>query len=71
MSMRILIIISIVIITSFRANAAEQDSIKGSDQIILIADMQLQIDINQAMNNMYNFKFEKAEQEFMYFKKKY
>ncbi len=47
------------------------DSINKSDHIILIADMQVQIDINQAMNDMYNFKFEKAEREFRYFKQKY
>lgn len=69
--MRILIIISIAILSFFKANAVELDSVKKNEQIILIADMQLQIDINQAMNDMYNFKFQKAEQEFKYFKKKY
>jgi tetratricopeptide (TPR) repeat protein len=51
--------------------AAEQDSVIKSDHIILIADMQIQIDINQAMNDLYNFKFEKAEKQFRYFKQKY
>ncbi|MEQ9164981.1 MAG: tol-pal system protein YbgF, partial [Fulvivirga sp.] len=69
--MRKLLITSIVILSAFKASAVELDSINKSEQIILIADMQLQIDINQAMNDMYNFKFKKAEQEFKYFKKKY
>jgi hypothetical protein len=41
------------------------------NQIILISDMQTQIDVNQAMNDLYNFKFEKAEREFKYMKHKY
>ncbi|MEQ9116846.1 tol-pal system protein YbgF [Fulvivirga sp.] len=69
--MRKLLITSIVILSALKASAVELDSINKSEQIILIADMQLQIDINQAMNDMYNFKFKKAEQEFKYFKKKY
>ena len=43
----------------------------GDDQVILIADMQLQIEINQAMNDLYNFKFDKAEQQFRWLKQKY
>lgn len=42
-----------------------------TEHIILIADMQLQIEINQAMNDMYNFKFDKAEQQFRWLKQKY
>ncbi|WP_255518094.1 lipopolysaccharide assembly protein LapB [Fulvivirga sp. M361] len=42
-----------------------------SDQVILIADMQLQIEVNQAMNDLYNFKFDKAEQQFRWLKQKY
>lgn len=53
------------------SNVMEEDSIKKSDHIILISDMQLQIDINQAMNDMYNFKFDKAEQQFRWLKQKY
>ncbi len=41
------------------------------NQIILISDMQTQIDVNQAMNDLYNFKFDKAEREFKYMKHKY
>ncbi|MEM8568947.1 MAG: tol-pal system protein YbgF, partial [Bacteroidota bacterium] len=42
-----------------------------NDPVILIADMQLQIEINQSMNDLYNFKFDKAEQQFRWLKQKY
>ncbi len=48
-----------------------EDSINVDDHIILIADMQLQIEINQSMNDMYNFKFEEAERQFRWLKQKY
>ncbi|MTI19561.1 tetratricopeptide repeat protein, partial [Fulvivirga sp. RKSG066] len=50
---------------------AHQDSVKADDHIILIADMQLQIEISEAMNDLYNFKFEKAEKQFRWLKQKY
>ena len=43
----------------------------GEEHIILISDMQLQIDVNQAMNDMYNFKFDEAERQFRWLKQKY
>lgn len=50
----------------------ELDSLgDDGDQVILISDMQMQIDVNQAMNNLYNFKFDAAEREFQYLKVKY
>ncbi|MCA6078113.1 tetratricopeptide repeat protein [Fulvivirga sedimenti] len=64
------------VLLSWHASAQDSelklDSL-GDDgnQIILISDMQTQIDVNQAMNNLYNFKFEKAEREFRYMKHKY
>lgn len=47
------------------------ESVDTGDQIILISDMQVQIDVNQAMNDLYNFKFDKAEKEFRYLRYKY
>ncbi|HNP17445.1 MAG TPA: tetratricopeptide repeat protein [Fulvivirga sp.] len=65
-------VISILfIICAIPSYAVKPDSVNKSEQIILVADMQIQIDINQAMNDMYNFKFEKAERQFRYFKQKY
>lgn len=39
--------------------------------LILINDLRIQIEATQALNDMYNFKFEKAEQQFRWFKQKY
>ncbi|MCU0418242.1 MAG: tetratricopeptide repeat protein [Cyclobacteriaceae bacterium] len=38
---------------------------------VLIADINVQIEATQALNDMYNFKFERAEQQFRWFKQKY
>jgi len=39
--------------------------------LILINDPSIQIEATQALNDLYNFKFEKAEQQFRWFKQKY
>ena len=44
---------------------------KKDTTIILINNIAMQIEINQAMNDLYNFKFEKAEQQFRWFQQKY
>ncbi|UII27797.1 tol-pal system protein YbgF [Fulvivirga maritima] len=51
---------------SFAQSDNEEDK-----QVILLSDMQLQIEINQAMNDLYNFKFAKAEQQFRWLKQKH
>jgi len=45
--------------------------IKKDTTIILITNLTIQIEANQALNDLYNFKFEKAEQQFRWFKQKY
>jgi hypothetical protein len=45
--------------------------VKKDTTIILITDLTIQIEANQALNDLYNFKFEKAEQQFRWFKQKY
>jgi len=44
---------------------------KKDTTIILISNITMQIEISQALNDLYNFKFEKAEQQFRWFKQKY
>ncbi|MBS1545339.1 MAG: tol-pal system protein YbgF [Bacteroidetes bacterium] len=39
--------------------------------IVLINDITVQLEATQALNDLYNFKFEKAEQQFRWFKQKY
>ena len=45
--------------------------VKKDTTIILISDINIQIETTQALNDLYNFKFEKAEQQFRWFKHKY
>ncbi len=44
---------------------------KKDTTLILINDIRIQIEATQALNDLYNFKFEKAEQQFRWFKQKY
>ncbi len=41
------------------------------EQKILIADMKIQIETTEAVNNLYNFKFDKAEMQFRWLLQKY
>jgi hypothetical protein len=45
--------------------------VKKDTTIVLINNIALQIEISDALNDLYNFKFEKAEQQFRWFKQKY
>lgn len=51
----------------FPARAEE----KKDTTIILISSIPIQIEATQALNDLYNFKFEKAEQQMRWFKQKY
>lgn len=44
---------------------------KKDTTIVLINDITVQLEATQALNDLYNFKFEKAEQQFRWFKQKY
>jgi len=44
---------------------------KKDTTIILITNVAMQMEISQALNDLYNFKFAKAEQQFRWFKQKY
>ncbi len=44
---------------------------KKDTTLILISDIRVQIEATQALNDLYNFKFDKAEQQFRWFKQKY
>lgn len=50
---------------------AQERQAKKDTTIILISNIQVQIESTQALNDMYNFKFDKAEQQFRWFKQKY
>lgn len=44
---------------------------KKDTTIILINDMAMQLEVSQALNDLYNFKFDQADVQFRWFKKKY
>lgn len=70
--MKYLILLILLPLASAGKGAIAPDSTKKEmEHIILISDMQLQIDVNQAMNDMYNFKFADAEKQFRWLKQKY
>ena len=58
-----LLLILVVILCSIAA--------KAQDSEILLSDMNVQMDATQAVNDMYNFKFKKAEQQFRWIKQEY
>jgi hypothetical protein len=45
-------------------DASSQASVKKDTTIILISDVSIQLECNQALNDLYNFKFDRAEDEF-------
>lgn len=53
------------------ANTGVQAQEKRDTTLILINDIQVQIEATAALNDLYNFKFDKAEQQFRWFKQKY
>ncbi|MDH5382618.1 MAG: tol-pal system protein YbgF [Cyclobacteriaceae bacterium] len=59
-------LIFILVIIGYGAFSQEKDSL-----VILISDMQIQIECTQGLNDMYNFKFRKAESQFLWLRNKY
>lgn len=52
-------------------NLAAKAQVKKDTTIILISSITVQLEATQALNDLYNFKFERAEQQFRWFKQKY
>lgn len=52
-------------------SAPAQSKVKKDTTIILINNITMQIEISQALSDLYNFKFERAEQQFRWLKQKY
>lgn len=48
-----------------------QEKARKDTTIILINDLQIQLECTQALNDLYNFKFDRAESQFHYLKAKY
>jgi len=60
------ICISFLTLTLVQAQSAKKDT-----TIILLSDITVQVEITEALEDMYNFKFAKAEQQFRWLKQKY
>ncbi len=65
---RYFLILSLFLIFFSRTSSAQ---VKKDTTIILISSIAIQIETTDALNDLYNFKFEKAEQQFRWFKQKY
>jgi hypothetical protein len=64
--------ITIVLITWVASFAAQAQVVAKKDTtIILLSDLTVQLECTQALDDLYNFKFEKAEQQFRWLRQKY
>jgi tetratricopeptide (TPR) repeat protein len=57
--------------TSAAQNSVQPSPVKRDTTIILITDINVQLECTQALNDLYNFKFDRAEFQFQYLKAKY
>ena len=64
-----ILLFSLVWVVEGRAQS--QVKVKKDTTIILLSDLGVQIDCSQALDDLYNFKFDKAEQQFRWLKQKY
>lgn len=64
-------IISLVILSVADVSLRAQSAVKKDTTIILISDLHVQLECSQALNDLYNFKFPQAENQFRYLKIKY
>lgn len=62
--------ILIILITSLVCERSFAQ-VKKDTSIVLINNVAMQMEISDALNDLYNFKFDKAEQQFRWFKQKY
>jgi len=49
----------------------EKDFSEDTTQILLLEDINIQLEATEAINDMYNFHFDKAEMQFRWIKQKY
>jgi tetratricopeptide (TPR) repeat protein len=61
------VFVQLVVFSHVRA----QSDVKKDTTIILISDLHVQLECTQALNDLYNFKFEKATSQFRYLKARY
>lgn len=64
---RVKILIVLLLVLNFQGAA----QVRKDTTLILISNITVQLEATQALNDLYNFKFDKAEQQFRWFKQKY
>ena len=62
------IVFAVLLVLNFQGTFAQ---VKKDTTLILITNITIQLEATQALNDLYNFKFAKAEQQFRWFKQKY
>lgn len=65
------LVFAVMMFVMFLAMPAQGQMAKKDTTIILINNMAVQLETSEALNDLYNFKFEKADVQFRWFKKKY
>ena len=50
---------------------AEKNLDEDTTQVLLLEDISIQLEATQAINDMYNFEFERAERQYRWIKQKY
>ena len=71
--MRKCIVFTYLLITAVLGSAAGSDNDPDEDtlQVLLLEDINIKIDATYAINDLYNFKFDRAEMQFRWLKQKY
>jgi hypothetical protein len=67
----VLVAIIMVINTETRARQTAEAGPRKDTTLILISNLEIQLETTQALDDLYNFKFDKAEKEFQDLKQKY
>jgi tetratricopeptide (TPR) repeat protein len=69
-SLRVAVLLTFLL-TATICVSAQAAQVKKDTTIILINDLHVQLECTQALNDLYNFKFQKAEFQFRYLKARY
>ena len=69
MKKKVFCVLPLICVLAFSISSNGQ--VKKDTTIILITDITIQLEASQALNDLYDFKFEKAEQQMRWFKQKY
>lgn len=67
----VLLFMALAALSVSAQDLVEEPVLSKEEQKLLLMDMSLQMEAAEAINDMYNFKFAKAEQQFRWIKQKY